>query len=98
MSDGDKDWLEEELADLRDMQAPPTLLPKVMERVRSRSRQRLPAVVFGSHACFKRSIMMALSVFLLVGLMVVNPSEYFDALPWLNDVTPYTCGLLSVRA
>jgi hypothetical protein len=86
MSDPNRDWLEEELANLRDMQTPPTLLPKVMERVRSRSRQHPRAGLFASRADLWRSFVVALSVCLLALLIVVNPSQYFSALPVASAV------------
>ena|SRR5215510_15516796 len=81
MSARNKDWLQEELANLRDMQAPSTLLPKVMERVRSRSTQSWRAGLFASHTDLWRSFVVALSVCLLAVLILVNPSQYFSALP-----------------
>ena len=78
MSDPHKDWLEEQLANLGDLEAPPTLLPKVMERVRTRDRKPR---LFGSPADLGRSFLLALSACLLAAILVVNPVRYFSELP-----------------
>jgi hypothetical protein len=78
MSDPHKDWLEEQLANLGDLEAPPTLLPKVMERVRARDRKPR---LFGSPADLGRSFLLALSACLLAAILVVNPVRYFSELP-----------------
>jgi hypothetical protein len=81
MSDPDKDWLDEEIAKLRDLQAPPTLLPKVMERVRSRSREPMLARFFASRTDLVRSLVIALSACLLAALTMLSASEYWPTLP-----------------
>jgi hypothetical protein len=80
MSDPDKDWLDEEIAKLRDLQAPPTLLPKVMERVRSRSREPMLARI-ASRTDLVRSLVIALSACLLAALTMLSASEYWPTLP-----------------
>jgi hypothetical protein len=81
MSDPKKDWLEEELASMGDLEAPASLLPKVMERVRARSRRSFLACIFGSRAELPRSIVLALSACLLAALVVINPAQYLSAVP-----------------
>jgi hypothetical protein len=40
MNDSEQDWLEKELGELREIQAPETLLPKVMKAVEKRQAQQ----------------------------------------------------------
>ena len=75
MSDPNKDWLDEELENLRDLEAPTTLLPGVMRKVRERAGKSWRARLVGSPADLWRSAVVGLSLFLLGLLLVVNPIQ-----------------------
>lgn len=76
MSDWDKDWLDEELKGLRDLPAPQTLLPRVMEKVERRAAQ--PAWTRGPDLI--RTFISGFALALLVLVLVFNP------LHWASDV------------
>jgi hypothetical protein len=82
MSDPNQDWLAEEFSNLRDLEAPPTLLPRVMDRVRAHRRRPDLLRVFTSRADLSRSLILALSVFILAVVAVINPLRYFSELPF----------------
>jgi hypothetical protein len=81
MSDPNKDWLEEELENLRDLEAPPTLLPEVMKKVRERAARPWWARVVQSRIDLLRSFVLGVSLVLLVAFLVINPAEYFSRVP-----------------
>jgi hypothetical protein len=81
MSDPNKDWLEAELQDLRDLEAPPTVLPNVMRKVRQRAGRRSWARLLESRAELLRSFVLGISLVILVLLAIVNPAQFFSRLP-----------------
>jgi hypothetical protein len=81
MSDPNKDWLEEELENLRDLEAPPTLLPEVMKKVRERATRPWWARVVQSRTDLLRSFVLGVSLVMLVALLMINPAEYFSRVP-----------------
>jgi hypothetical protein len=81
MSDPNKDWLDEELKHLRDLEAPATLLPKVMEKVRQRAGRLWWVRLVESRAELLRSLVVGVSLLMLVLLLVVNPTQFFSHLP-----------------
>lgn len=81
MSDPNKDWLEEELENLRDLEAPPTLLPEIMKKVRERARRPWWARVVQSRIDLLRSFVLGISLVMLVAFLVINPVEYFSRVP-----------------
>jgi hypothetical protein len=80
MSDRDKDWLDEELRGLRDLPAPQTLLPRVMEKVERRAAQPAWARVWTRRPDLIRTFGLGLALALLVLLPVLNP------LHWASDL------------
>jgi hypothetical protein len=81
MNDPDKDWLEEELENLRDLEAPTTLLPKVMKSVRQRAARPWWARLLGSQTDLGRSFVLGISLLMLGLLLVVNPAQFFSQMP-----------------
>ena len=74
MSDPTEDWLDQELKNLKDLQAPETIVPKVMARVRLKGKYRWQMRFF-------HSFLLGLAVACLVGLLVVDPARIFSELP-----------------
>jgi hypothetical protein len=81
MSDPNKDWLDEELEHLQDLEAPATLLPNVMKKVRQRAKRLWWVRLVESRAELMRSLVVAVSLLMLVLLLVVNPTQFFSHLP-----------------
>jgi hypothetical protein len=81
MSDPNKDWLDEELKHLRDLEAPATLLPNVMKKVRQRAGRLWWMRLVESRAELVRSLGVGVSLLMLVLLLVVNPTQFFSHLP-----------------
>ena len=81
MSDPNKDWLDEELKHLRDLEAPASLLPKVMEKVRQRAGRLWWVRLVESRAELLRSLVVGVSLLMLVLLLVVNPTQFFSHPP-----------------
>jgi hypothetical protein len=81
MSDPNRDWLEEELKTLPNLEAPTTLLPKVMNRVRERAAKRWWVRLMAPHAAFLRTFVLGFSLFLLIALLVVNPVQFLSHVP-----------------
>ena len=81
MSDPNKDWLDEELEHLRDLEAPATLLPNVMKKVRQRAGRLWWVRLVESRAELLRSLVVGVSLLMLVLLLVVNPTQFFSHLP-----------------
>ena len=84
MSDPNKDWLEEELENLRDLQAPATLLPEVMKKVRERAGKPWWAGVVQSRIDLLRSFILGVSLVTLVVFLMINPTQYFSRVPGLS--------------
>ena len=80
MSDRDKDWLDEELKGLRDLPAPQTLLPRVMEKVERRAAQPVWIRVWTRRPDLIRTFTLGFALALLVLVPVFNP------LHWASDV------------
>jgi len=81
MSDPNKDWLEAELKDLRDLEAPPTVLPNVMRKVRQRAGRRSWARVLESRAELLRSFVLGVSLVILVLLAIISPAQFLSRVP-----------------
>jgi len=81
MSDPNKDWLEEELENLQDLEAPKTLLPKVMKKVHQRAQKAWWARMTESRADLLRSFVLGVSVFLLVLFFLIDPAQFFSRVP-----------------
>ena len=81
MSDPNKDWLDEELEHLRDLEAPATLLPNVMKKVRQRAGRLWWVRLVESRAELLRSLVVGVSLLMLVLLLVVDPTQFFSHLP-----------------
>ena len=79
MSDPNKDWLDEELEHLRDLEAPKTLLPTVMKTVRQHAR--MPWRAWRPRTDLYRSFVLVISLFVLTLLLVVNPAQFFSDVP-----------------
>jgi hypothetical protein len=80
MSDPNKDWLEKELESLRDLEAPPALLPKVMKRVHQRAGKPWTHLL-RSPANLWRSFVLGISLAMLGFLLVINPAQFFSHVP-----------------
>jgi hypothetical protein len=80
MSDPNKDWLEEELENLRDMEAPATVLPNVMNKVHQRTGKAWWARAY-SRTDLLRLFVLGISLVLLGLLLVVNPTQFFSHVP-----------------
>jgi hypothetical protein len=74
MSDPNEDWLDQELKNLKDLQAPATIVPSVMVRVRQKAKQRWQIRLF-------HSFLVGLAVACLLGLLLVDPSHLFSEVP-----------------
>jgi hypothetical protein len=91
MSDPNKDWLDEELANLQDIEAPVTLLPKVMDEVRERAARPWWVRLLGPRTAVWRSVVLAISVLVFGLSLVVNPVQIAAHLPGviaLMDLVP----------
>ena len=80
MSNQDKDWLDEELKGLRDLPAPQTLLPRVMEKVERRAAQPAWIRIWARRPDLIRTFTLGFALALLVLAPVFNP------LHWASDV------------
>jgi hypothetical protein len=81
MSDPNRDWLDDELSKLQDIEAPSTLLPNVMREVRKRAASPWWARAFASGKDLWRSFMLAFSVVVFALSLAVNPSHVAPLLP-----------------
>jgi hypothetical protein len=81
MSDPNKDWLEAELENLRDMEAPPALLPKVMEKVRERAARTWSTRLAEARSELFRSFVLGISLVMMVLLVMVDPVPFFSRIP-----------------
>jgi hypothetical protein len=81
MNDEGKDWLDTELNKLTDLEAPETLLPRVMHVVRRKAGQRrLSRFLEGNRNTF-RTLLVAFAVVALGALLLVNPIQYLGNVP-----------------
>jgi hypothetical protein len=81
MSDPNKDWLEEELQNLQDLEAPKTLLPNVMKKVHERAERPWWARAVESRTDLLRSFVLGISLCMLGLLLVVNPAQFISHVP-----------------
>jgi hypothetical protein len=81
MSDPNKDWLEEELESLRDLEAPPTLLPNVMKKVRERAGRLWWTRLVASRTELLRSFVLGVALLMLVLMLLVNPTQFLSRVP-----------------
>jgi len=81
MSDPNKDWLEEELESLRDLEAPPTLLPNVMNKVRERAGRLWWTRLVESRTELLRSFVLGVALLMLVLMLLVNPTQFLSRVP-----------------
>jgi hypothetical protein len=81
MSDPNKDWLEAELENLRDLEAPPTVLPNVMKKVRERAGRAWWLRLLTSRIELLRSFVLGVSLVMLVLLIVMDPAQFFARVP-----------------
>jgi hypothetical protein len=83
MSDPHKDWLDEELKNLRDLEAPETLLPRVMKTVRQQARKAWWARLIDPRTDLCRSFVLGVSLFVLGLFLMVSPAQFFSDVPVL---------------
>ena len=76
MSDRDKDWLDEELKGLRDLPAPQTLLPRVMEKVERRAALPAWIRIRARRPDRIRTFTLGFALALLVLVPVFNPLHW----------------------
>ena len=76
MSDRDKDWLDEELRGLRDLPAPETLLPRVMESVERRTGLPGWIRIWARRPDRIRTFTLGFALALLVLVPVFNPLHW----------------------
>lgn len=76
MSEPKKDWLDEELKGLKDLEAPSTLLPRVMERVERRAAQPAWIRAWAMRPDLIRTFASGFALALLVLLPVLNPVHW----------------------
>jgi hypothetical protein len=91
MSDPNNDWLDEKLADLDDIEAPATLLPRVMREVRERAARPRWVRLLGPRMALWRSFVLAISALVFGLSLVVNPLQIASHLPGvivLTDLVP----------
>jgi hypothetical protein len=81
MSDQNNDWLEAELENLRDLEAPPTVLPNVMKKVRERAGRAWWVRLVTSRIELLRSFVLGISLVMLVLLIVIDPAQFFAHVP-----------------
>lgn len=81
MSGPNKDWLEEELESLRDLEAPATLLPRVMEKIHERAGRPWWVRRFKDRTDLVRSFALGISLFILGLLLVVKPAQFASQVP-----------------
>jgi hypothetical protein len=81
MSDPNKDWLDVELENLRDLEAPPTVLPGVMKKVRERAGRTWWVRLLTSRIELLRSFVLGISLVMLVLLAVIDPAQFFAHVP-----------------
>ncbi len=92
----DHDWLDEELRNLPDVNAPANLLPDVMKRVQERAAQPIWIRFWREHWALLRNSSLGLSMALLVLLLWLNPAHLFSSLLALSPVFRVTSELLEI--
>lgn len=86
MSDPKKDWLEQELENHPDLEAPRTLLPNVMKRIRQRARKPWWTRQAESRSDLWHSLVLAISLLMMGLLLVVNPVQLFSHVPGASSL------------
>ena len=76
MIDPNRDWLDAELKNLRDLEAPETLLPRVMKTVQQRARKAWWTRLIDPRTDLGRSFVLGL-------FLLVNPAQFFLDIPLL---------------
>lgn len=84
MSDPNKDWLEAELENLRDLEAPSTVLPNVMKKVHERAGKARRVRLLTSRIEVLRSFVLGISLVMLVLLLVIDPTQFFARVPGMS--------------
>jgi hypothetical protein len=84
MNGEEKDWLEEELSKLTDLEAPETLLPRVMGVVRVKSTRPWWVRFLSQNVAAFRSLLIAFAVVTLAGLFLVNPMQFLEGVPIIS--------------
>ena len=92
----DHDWLDEELQNLPDLNAPANLLPDVMKRVQERAAQPIWIKFWREHWVLLRNSSLGFSMALLILLLWLNPARLFSSLVALSPVFRVTAELLDV--
>jgi hypothetical protein len=92
----DHDWLDEELRNLPDLNAPANLLPDVMKRVQERAAQPIWIKFWREHWVLLRNSSLGFSMALLILLLWLNPARLFSSLVALSPVFRVTAELLDV--
>jgi hypothetical protein len=92
----DHDWLEQELKNLPDLTAPPTLLPEIMNRVQERADQPIWIRFWREHWTFVRNLSLGLSMALLILLFWLNPARIFSSVVGLSLLFRVTAAMLDV--
>jgi hypothetical protein len=92
----DHDWLEQELKNLPDLTAPPTLLPEIMNRVQERADQPIWIRFWREHWTFVRNLILGLSMALLILLFWLNPARIFSSVVGLSPLFRVTAAMLDV--
>jgi hypothetical protein len=91
MKEPSDDWLDEELRRLPDLEAPPELLPKVIDAVQRRSARRWMTTQFRRYLPFLRNSGLGLALALMVLSSWLNPGqavlEFFRQSPFFHLVT-----------
>ncbi|MBV8816121.1 MAG: hypothetical protein JO271_16645 [Verrucomicrobia bacterium] len=90
MKEPSEDWLDEELRRLPDLEAPPDLMPKVMDAVQSRSARRWMTAMSRRHLPFLRNSGLGLALAVMVLVPWLNPGQavlgFFRQSPFFNLV------------
>jgi hypothetical protein len=97
MSDPNRDWLDEELKALGDLQAPDTLLPKVMSRVRRRALIPRWARLWSNPSELWRSFALGFALVVLCLLAAIDPSRLAAGIPSGNELWKF-CSILGDAA
>ena len=83
MSDPNRDWLDAELKNLPDLEAPETLLPRVMKTVQQQTRKAWWTRLVEPHTGLGRSFLLGVSLLVLGLFLLVNPAQFFFHVPVL---------------
>jgi hypothetical protein len=84
MNGEEKDWLDDELSKLSDLEAPETLLPRVLEAVRVKATRPWWVRFFSQNAGTFRSILIAFAFMALAALFLVNPVRFLEGVPLIS--------------